>query len=111
MLGSTKVAWKLSKALRSLSAGRNAKLFCFAARWRRANTSHLKIYVKNFDQQRINILHCSASLSDLSEAVTGVQCSGAGVLEKALNAEFFFFKWETLACLKLIFLLIEIVCD
>lgn len=42
------------------------------------------------DQQRINILHCSASLSDLSEAVTGVQCSGAGVLEKALNADFFF---------------------
>lgn len=32
LLGSTKVAWKLSEALRSLSAGRKAKLFCFAAR-------------------------------------------------------------------------------
>lgn len=30
LLGSTEVPWELSKALRTLSAGGKAKLFCFA---------------------------------------------------------------------------------
>lgn len=51
------------------------------------NTGHLKNCVKNLNQQRINILHCFASLSGLPE---GVQCSGAGVSEKVLNANLFF---------------------
>lgn len=58
------------------------------------NARHLKNCVKNLNQQRINILHCFASLSGLPEGAQVCRVQ-AGVLE-VLNANFL--SKEILVC-------------